>query len=520
MEVRHTPNSTGLHHQPNRIAKNTMVLFLRMFVLMVVNLYIVRLVLKGLGDEDYGTFNAVAGVITSLTFVSSVLAIATQRFYSFTAGNGGGQRSLQDIFSVSLTISILFSLFSLFLFETLGLWYVSAHLPIPADRLSAALYVYHFSCLSFIFTLCQIPYVAAFIAHEDMGIYAIISLGECLLRLVVAFMLSFSDIDHLVFYGGGLMVVSFSSMLTYVLVGRRYPECHYTSVKERQLYSRLLSFSGWTLFGSLSSVALFQGNTVLLYEFFGPITAAAFAISIQVNHALNSLCNSSVLAFRPAMIRSYAEGRIEDVGKMFYSGSKFILYILSAIAIPLICEMDTILHLWLKEYSTETMVFCCMMVVVMIVMSMHHPITIVMHASGRVRRYHLSAEGVTLLCLPLNLFFFRAGFSSYFCFVSMSLVFVIAHLVRLICLRGVLQGFSVWAYVRDLILPGVFIVASVYVFSRFLHVLLANAPLFRLAVACVLEPLLLILLVYFIGLVPEERLLLRKISNSFIHRYS
>ena len=509
--------SADLQRQSNRIAKNTVVLFLRMFVLTIINLFIIRLILDGLGEDDYGTFNAVAGVVTALTCVSTVLAIATQRFYSFIAGKGD-QDCLRDIFSVSININVLISVIVLILFETIGLWYVGTQLPIPPDRLHAALYVYHFSCLSFVCTLLQIPFIAAIIAHEEMGYYALVSTGDCLLRLLVAYLISIASIDRLTFYGAGLLVVSAITMCAYIIIGRRYPECHYKQVTNHALYKKLLSFSGWTFFGSIAGVAMFQGNTVLLYEFFGSLATAAFAISIQINHAFNSLCNSTVLAFRPAMIRSYAEEKYDDVTKMFYLGNKFILYILLAIAIPLIFEMDTILSIWLKEHNQQTVLFARLMIVMVVIMSMHSPITIIMHAAAKVKVYHSISESIMLLCLPLSWLFFYLGKPAAACLISMILVCITAHLARLFCLKHYYDGFTFTSYLTNLVLPAIVIT----LFTAIVAYALRSTPLEplpRFALVGTGSALTLFTLVYTIGMKGEERIMLRRmLASIFKHK--
>ena len=513
-----SPHTSSLQRQSNRIAKNTVVLFLRMLVLTVINLFIVRLVLRGLGQDDYGTFNAVAGVVTALTCVSSVLAIATQRFYSYVAGKGE-QSTLREIFSVSVNINVLLSVIVLVLFETIGLWYVGTRLPIPADRLHAALCVYQFSCFSFVCMLLQIPFFAAIIAHEEMGYYALVSTADCLLRLLVAYLISVVSTDPLTFYGAGLLIVSGITMCAYVLLGRRYPECHYKRVADRSLYRKLLSFSGWTFFGSIAGVAMFQGNTVLLYEFFGTLATAAFAISIQINHAFNSLCNSTVLAFRPAMIRSYAERKYDDVTSMFYIGNKFLLYVLLAIAIPLISEMEAVLSMWLESHTQETVLFARLMIVMVVIMSMHNPITIIMHAAGKVKVYHSVSESIMLLCLPLSWLFFHIGKPAAACFLSMIVVCIAAHLARLFCLKRYYAGFSFTSYLTNLVLPALAITLVTSSVAYFIHAVPLQ-PLPRFALVVIASALTLFTLVYVIGMKVEERIVVRRMLASIFKRKS
>ncbi len=447
-------------NRSKRIASNTMLLFARMFVLTILNLYAVRLVLQGLGEEDYGLFNTMAGVVLTGSFISSVLSLSIQRFYSVAIGEKNDNQ-LRDIFSASINIITGLSLLTIIVFETIGLWFVETKLIIPETRMEATMLIYQFALASFIFSLIQIPFMAAVFAHEDMGIYALVSTIECVLRLLVAYFIGKNGFDNLVFYSGGLLLVSILSFACYAVTGfRKYAECHYRKINASGLYRKMLSFSGWTLFGSIAAMAIIQGNTILTNIFFGPVITAAFAISIQIYNAFNTLCGSMVLAFRPAMIKSYAEKNIDYLNRLFSVSNKFILYILAAIAIPLIFEMQWVLELWLGNVSKEMVLFARLIIVYVCFLAMSSPITIIMQASGHIKEYHLPVESATLLCLPLTWLLFKLDFPSYSILLSMIGVTVVAHLVRIVCLKRYYPSFSPMLYVRSLIIPAIFIITA------------------------------------------------------------
>lgn len=504
--------NNGQHRQSGRIAKNTVVLFLRMFVLMLINLYIVRLLLQGLGKDDYGTFNAVAGVVTSLGCLSSVLSVATQRFYSFVSGKGD-LTELKKIFSASVNINVGMSIIALLLLESIGLWFISNKLNIPAERMTAVLYIYEFSCFSFVCTILQIPFTAAVMANENMGVYALISTGECLLRLLVAVLILYAGGDHLIFYGGGLLAVSIINMLAYVYYGLRYyPECSYTKVTDTSTYKQLISFSGWTFLGSLSGILLSQGNTVLLYMFFGSATTAAFAIALQISHAFNTLCNSVVLAFRPAMIRSYATDDSDFTNRLFYFANKFLAFILLVISVPLIFEMDTILNLWLEDVSSEYVLFARLIIIYTVLLSMHHPITIVMYAIGKVKAYHLTAESITLLSLPFSYVFFKFGMPSWLALASMIGVILMAHVSRLMCLHRSYSPFSYRQYLFSFVCPLLLLTIIEYFTAYICHISIA-VPILRLTILIVFPSTLLCFIAYYIFINKSERTYLLQTIN-------
>ena len=360
-----------------RIASNTMMLFARMFILMLANLYAVRLLIQGLGDNDYGIFTTVAGVVTTTAFLSSILAFAVQRFYSVALGERDLQKS-KDIFSASLNIAVGGSVLILVFLETAGVWFVTHHLVIPEARMEATQLAFQFSIFTFLLTFVQVPYLAAIYANEDMGVYSVVSTVDGLGRVAASWIITRVAIDRLSLYAFLILVLSLVVFLCYAAISiRRYPECRYTSVKDKNIYRQLISFSGWYSFGSLANTGLNQGNTILLNIFFGPLANAAFGVATQIQNAFNSLSNSIVLPFRPPMIKAYAEGDHESVNSMFQANNKVICYFMLAVGLPIIAEMRTILQLWLGMNDNMTVIFSQMMVASVIVPSQphihHHP---------------------------------------------------------------------------------------------------------------------------------------------------
>lgn len=499
-----------------RIASNTIVLFIRMFVLTIVNLYAVRLTLNGLGAEDYGIFNAVAGVITMSSFVSGVMELSIQRFYSYSIGEQD-EKKLQEIFSISVMIIFFLAIIVLISFETIGLWFLNTQLNIPASRMDAAFWCFHFSLFAFIFSIIQIPFSAAVFSHEDMDVYAIISTIDCILRLLVAFFIGKTIIDNLSFYSGGLVIVAIIVFLMYMFVGYlRYPECQFKNIKNKLLAKSLLSFSGWTLFGSISKVGMIQGSTILLNIFFGPIANVAFAICLQINVAFNALCNSMVLALRPAMIKAYAEKEFEYLNQLFSVSNKFILYILLALALPMIFEMKDILLIWLGDKVTEQIVlFAQLIIIYVICLAMSNPITIIMQATGHIKEYFLPVESVSLMCLPISWLLFHIGLPSYSIFISMIGVCVISHIIRIYCLRKFYSPFSTRDYLVQLCLPATFIFIIGATVTFVIHTDISNNIL-RLLINVTFTPLSVALMAYYMGITRKEKTLLKKLLRSSV----
>lgn len=510
-------HSDGNLRKSGRIATNTLVLFARMFFIIIINLYAVRIVLRNLGEIDYGIFNTIAGVVLTSTFLSHTLALSVQRFYSYAIGKRD-EAYLREIFSASLLIVILLSLLIVIVFESVGIWFVDTQLVIPAERLAAAKWIFQFALFAFILTLLQIPFTAAVFAHEDMGIYALISTIDCVLKLLVAWLIGLSASDHLVFYGVGLLGVAILVFLSYAFVAcRRYSECRFQKVQQKKVFRELLSFSGWTMYGNLSGMAMIQGSTILLNVFFGPLANAAFAIANQIYNALGSLSNTIVLAFRPAMIKSYAERKFDYLDTLFYAHNKAILYLLIVVCLPLVYEMPTILHWWLVDYSREMVVFCRLFVIYIVGLVMNNPISTVIQATGHVKYYSLTVESITILSLPLAWLFFRLGYPSHMLFIVMIVVCFLAHVVRLICLHHYYPSFSYRQYLFTLMVPAVVCVFVSMAAVTVLHRSISGDVARFFAVSCV-STILIALCAYFIGLNREERLSLTQLVKQYIRR--
>lgn len=494
-----------------RIASNTIALLLRMLVLTIVNLYTVRLILNGLGVEDYGIFNAVAGVVTITSFISSALELSIQRFYSYSIGENNFEKQ-NNVFSISINIIIVLSIIILVIVECIGLWFLNTQLSIPPYRMNAAEWCFQFSLITFLCSIIQIPFTSAIFANEEMGVYALVSTVECILRLVVAVLIGKFFIDNLIFYSGGLALSALLILTIYICFGHfRYPECKYKKNNDLQLAKNIMSFSGWTLFGSFSKVGMIQGSTILLNIFFGPIANAAFGISMQINNAFNSLCNSMILALRPAMIKAYAEKEYEYLNHLFSLSNKFVFYILIMISLPIISEMWLILRLWLGDaVSSQIVLFARLIIIYVICLAMSNPISTIMHASGHIKEYNVPVESFSFLCLPVSWLLFRLGCAAYSVFISMIGICIIAHFIRLWCLKRFYKMFSIRDYIMSLCIPALLIciigISVTYVLHFYIYV-----NIVRYALVAIIPPLIILLLAYFLGISSKERELINKL---------
>lgn len=499
-----------------RIAKNTVFMYIRMLFVMLLSLYTVRIVLSVLGEEDYGIYNVVAGFVSVIAFVSNSLQSATQRFYAYALGEKNHDQ-LKPIFNHFLLIFIMLALLVVILGETVGLWFVNHKMTIPEDRIYAANWVYQLALLSFVITIIAIPFSSLLVAHEKISVYAAISVLDCVLKLLIVFLLKVCPNDKLIWYGIWMLIVTLIKEITYYWYSRsKYEECRYKRCWDKNLFKSILSYSGWSLFGSCSNVANDQGNNVLINMFFGAIANASRAVSFQVSMALSSFSANFFIVMRPPIIKSYADKNYSYMMTLFYSSSKFSYYLIYMLFIPLFLETDYILDLWLVDVGDQMVLFTRLALIYSVILTQNLPITTMVQATGKVKRYFSIVEFFTLLSLPLTYLFFKLGYPAEYTFYVSIGVFFMAHIIRVIVMRSLISFFSIKEYLLRFIMPAILVTLLSAILPVYLHYHIDPA-IWRLlsVIAAALVSVLLIAL--FVGMNKKERGLLFDMVGKQFH---
>ena len=488
----------------NNLSKNTVIMYVRMAVIMLINLYTVRVVLNALGEIDYGIYDVVAGVVTLLASISGVLSSSCQRYYSFKLGQNDIE-GYKEVFSASINVYLVIAILVLIVGEVVGPFVINKYLDIPVNRLTAANWIYHFALFAFICNLVHAPFLSSIIAHEDMGIFAIISIAECILKLSFAIGMTYVVFDHLIFYGGYLFLIALLVLILFFLICiKKYSGCKYKKVENSQLYKEFLSFSGWTLFGSLAGLSLFQATTILINVFFGPIVSAARAISIQVYSALNSFANNLLMVIKPPLIKEYASGDYNRLNFLFGLSNKTIYYSLLLICLPLIFEMDSVLSFWLKTDDPQTVLFSRLMVIYAVIMAIGNPITFVVQATGEIKKYFTRVELFTILCAPAVYISFKLGLSATASFWAMIVAASLSHAVRIICLKKLYSDFDTRSYFRSFFFPAVLITIICVVVALGI-VSFYDSGLLRFTLITIVNFILILSLVFLVGFSKDEK---------------
>lgn len=435
-----------------RIAKNTVVLYGRMIIMLGVTLYTSRVVLQTLGVTDYGIYNVVGGVVALLGFVSNSMSISVQRFLSYDIGKQD-IRSLNKTFNTSVVVHILIAMLILLLGETVGLHFVYHYMNFPPERYNAAVWVFHFSLLACVFKILQVPYNALIISYECMEIFAYLSIVEALLNLGVVYLLLIGTFDHLILYA---ILLSAVSLLVYLLYGVycriKIKEIEYRLFFDRQCFNRLLGFASWSALGEMAWACTLQGVNIVLNVFFGPAVNAARGISYQVLNAVNRFVQSFQMAVNPQIIKQYAAGDIVSMQGLVFRSTRFSFYLLLLLILPLILRTEYVMQLWLGVVPDHLVVFSRLALINVGLDVFSNLYATVVKAYGKIRNYQLIVSFVLFLNLPISYLLLKLGCppeASYwaYSFVSLLLLFVRLFLVR--CMVGL----KISSYFKEVFLP-------------------------------------------------------------------
>ena len=487
-----------------RIAKNTIFLYIRMILVMVVSLYTSRVILNTLGASDYGIYNVVGGVVTIMTFLSGALGASTSRFLTYDLGLGD-QEKLNRTFSAALLLHIGVALIVVFFGETGGLWLLYNKLVIPRERMTAAFWVLQASIITTCINFIQVPFTASIISHEKMSIYAYVGLYDAAAKLAIAYLITISPYDKLIVYAFLLMVNSLIVTLFYRFYTRRiFIECRLHKVKDYSLFKRLLSYTGWELFGGIASVSQGQGISIVLNMFFGTIVNAARGITQQISAAVTQFVTNFLLASRPQVIKYCAEGKYEDMYNLTFRTAKYSYLLMLAMVIPICFEIDFILKIWLGEaVPNYTNVFSIIVLITGLVSSIHTAALMPYHAIGKLGTGNVIGGTLMFISLPLTYFLFKMGLPPYWAFIAILITNSLQQVTTWLVIHSYVY-FSYWDLLRKTYIP-IAVVTVLALPVPFLIWISMPEGWLRLFVLVLCSEIVLVLQVFFIAMTKGER---------------
>lgn len=503
-----------------RIAKNTILLSIRTFVVMLVTLFISRVVLKALGVEEFGVYSAVGGVVSMFTMVTTAMSGAISRFLTYELGTGNIKK-LCKVYSTSINAQIILAVLISILTEIIGFWLLENKMVIPSHCMDAAHWVLHFSILTFFISIVTVPFRSLIIAYERMSAFAYFGIIEVILKLGVAYLLFISNSSKLTLYALLLGVVALSVLLMNMVYCRMvFREVLYRISIDGDTLKEMLGFSVWSLIPNTAYLLNTQGINILMNLYFGVVANAARGIASQIEAAVGAFVGNFTTALNPPITKAYASGDIEGMKTLITRGVKFSFFIMLILVVPLVVECEQILFLWLGEVPPYAVTFAQCSVFSALVLQMGNPMLTGILATGSIKRYQIVVTSCGCMVFPISwlAYYFEAPpQASYIIFI---VIYFLLNFIRLASLKRLIK-FPVKAFVSSELMR----MLLVLVISFFLPLCFRQSvtpSLLRLVASVVISFFSTIVCIYAFGLKNDERLFvfnqIKQIRNKFIRR--
>ncbi|MDE6272194.1 MAG: lipopolysaccharide biosynthesis protein [Muribaculaceae bacterium] len=451
------------------IARNTLMLYVRMMLVMGVTLYTSRIVLEELGVEDFGIYNVVGGIVIMFSFMKGAMSYSTQRYLSFELPRGNISAT-SEIFKASMTIHFLMAGAVMVIAEAIGPILIQRVMTIPSDKISEAQWVYQSAVGSMVISILIGPLLAAVLAREKISVFTWLGLVDVIAKLGVAFTIGCFASGRLKYYSLMVLGIYASQFIAYWIYCRlKLPECHFGFNFDRKILVPFGKFTSWSTLGNLTTTFTVQGCDVIINIFFGSVVNAAYAIATKVNVGVNTFVQNLAQATNPPIIKTYSKGDYNDMERLINFGSKFSFFLLLLLAFPILLATDRILHIWLTEVPAYTTLFTQLILVNSLLESFIHSLYTGIVATGRIKRYHIATGLLLILNLPLSYYALYLGYSPVAVFVISIILTVLTNAVRIFMLKIELPQFSILRFLRDVGIPSLtvaVIAVALYIFKN------------------------------------------------------
>lgn len=499
-----------------RIAKNTLFLYFRMLFMMLISLYTNRIVLDKLGVTDFGIYNVVGGIVVMLGFLSGCMSNSVQRYLSYEIGRGDKDR-VSRVFNVSIMVHVCIAVLVLIVMECGGLWYLNNYINIPASRMNAANWAFQCSLIATLVTILQVPYNAIIISKEKMDVFAYISILEATFKLLIVYALAISAFDKLKLYSVLMAVVTLGVLLMYQLYCKnQFVETKLRFTKDWALFKELVSFSGWNMLSDVAWTFTGPGVNLILNSFYGPVVNAARGLAEQVNSAVSRFVANFQTAVNPQLIKLYATDEIQEMKQLLFRSTRYSFFLLYGLSLPLILEMDYVLHLWLKEVPQYTTEFCQLILVCSLVSVTSTLLPRIAWAYGKIKKYQIVVSTVLFLNFPLSYFVLLMGMSPLATVYVAIAIQAVVIWVRLY-LVGQMVDLPQMQYFKEVLLRVLAVTAVSLVLPLIVQHFVSD-NFFGFVCVATVSVLSVCVSSYFVGMNKDERAFIRNFINKRLHK--
>lgn len=486
-----------------RIAKNSLFLYLRMLFTMGVSFYTSMVILNTLGVVDFGVYNVVGGVTVMLSFFNGSLQSASSRYLTFSIGKGNIDE-VKKVFRSVLGVHLILALVLFVLCETVGLWFVLNKLIIPEERYGAALWVYQCSIIAMLVSVVSVPFNALVIAHEKMNAFAYISIVESALKLSIVFLLLIIPYDKLISYSILFLLVQLMLRAIYTIYcSKNFVESREKPQWNSKLSKELIVYAGWASNGSLALLANSQGINILLNMFFGPVVNAARGLTTQVQAAVLVFVQNYQMALSPPIIKAYATNDLQNMHKLVIASSKYGYLVMILVVFPLFVFAPVVLQLWLGSVPEYTISFVRITLLICLLAPLRQAMINAIHATGNIKRFQLYEGTTMLLVLPFSYVGLKMfGISPDSVMIIYGIIETFVQCIRFYIVLPLIK-IPFEEYFKKALIRPLLLTASLFLMIFFLPTYdsLSVDTFLCMAVVCMIE----VLFIFFIGLSFSER---------------
>lgn len=498
-----------------RVAKNTLVLYGRLLITMIITLYTSRVLLNALGVEDFGIYNVVAGFVVLFNFLQSAFQVSTTRFIGVSVTSDNPEVDVSKTYSTSFALHVSLAVIMAIALETFGLYYMNRYMNIPEGREKASLIIYHLAVIHACITTLRVPDNAVIVAYEKMNFYAVIGIAGALLKLGIAFLIQVSSFDRLISYAVLMVLLSVLISAIYYYYSRRFIPVRLRFIKpEVALAKRMFSMIGWNSLGGVANLGYQQGINLVLNFFSGVVINAAMGIANQVKGAVYSFVQSIRTAADPQIIKSYAVNEFNFCRHLVSRITRLSHYLLLFLTVPIITNVDFVLQLWLKNPPEHASIFVMLMLIYCVLDGLMGPLWVVNQATGNVRRYQVIRAIFYISNIPLAIIVMKLNFPSEWVIIVGIAITLILYFIQIpMCTKPIKM--KVGEYYSTIVLP-IVLVSVVTVFSSCLTAMLIDHVWIKLIVTTMVNTIVLGVSVLLFGITKEERM----IAFQYLLRYT
>ena len=501
------------------ILNNTFALYIRLLFTLFIGLYSTRILLENLGVNDFGLYGTVAGVIALISFLQTALSSATNRFLNIEMARGS-VHYIQNIFSTSFFLHIVIAAFICLIIEIFGGWVLHSYITLPVNKIDIATQVFHLSVISLFFLIVTVPFEAMLMAKEKFGIYALISVIDVILKLMLAYILIFFTNDKLLYYAIGVILIVFLIRMAYVVyVSLNFIEAKIKFIIEKEFLNKIISFIGWDLYGNFCVVLRLHGTTLLMNNFFGLIMVASIQISNQINAALHSLSSNLLLAVKPQLMKSYAENNLDRTNELIIFSSKYAYYLMLIFCAPIISNMEYILGVWLVNPPEYIRVIAIFMLIISLIGVVFNPIIMLIHATGNVKKISFLTGTLMLLSVPIIYLLFEFGFEYYYAYIVFTINSLLIGFLNLWIAKNLVANLKVSQFVRGVLVNLIVTTSVVCFILYFFNQGLVVDSFLSFSLISILYIIICIFLIYIFGVEKNHKIIMNQYLNLKLKKF-